>query len=143
MRVYTRRPVEDRFWEKVNMTDSCWPWTGAILSTGYGRFTIDGKGKQAHRVAYEMTCSPIPKGLDLDHLCRNRACVRPSHLEPVSRRENLLRGVSARGITRCPKGHPYDGANVYFVTNRHGNKVQRCRACSRASSKAYYRKKVA
>lgn len=87
--------VVHRFWAKVDIDppSGCWLWTGAVdEATGYGRFwTADGLG-YAHRIAHELFVGPIPAGLDIDHLCRVRRCVNPAHLEPVTRRENLLRG---------------------------------------------------
>lgn len=85
---------EVRFWRLVDKTDSCWLWLGAQNGKGYGRFTLSGRNgwkRSAHRYAYELLVGPIAAGLDLDHLCRNRLCVNPEHLEPVTRRENLRR----------------------------------------------------
>jgi len=91
--------------------------------------------RQAHRVLYEWTVGPVPAGLELDHLCRVRRCVRPSHLEPVSRRENLLRGVTIPAAhvakTHCPAGHPYVGANLELRPR--GYRV--CRTCHRERSR--------
>lgn len=92
-------PLDVRFFSKVHMTDSCWVWTGATIN-GYG---VLGGGRgyyraRAHNVAYEQTVGPIPDGLELDHLCRNRACVRPDHLEPVTRAKNVRRAWAARGL---------------------------------------------
>jgi hypothetical protein len=87
----------DRFWKKVEKSEGCWIWTGALDKDGYGIFKIglfaDGtrRNVRAHRFAYEMEFGPIPVGLALDHLCRVRACVRPVHLEPVETRENRKR----------------------------------------------------
>lgn len=126
--------VEERFWARVSKSGPmwngtpCWVWTGG-KTHGYGEFHIGGKNFHAHRLAYEMLVGPIPSGLDLDHLCRNRACVHPMHLEPVTRQVNLLRGeglpaIRAR-VTHCPAGHPYDLINTY---NR-PNGTRGCRTC--------------
>ena len=121
--------VEQRFWAKVDRTGECWEWVAARTSSGYGNFNWLGKNKVAHRVSYELIKGDIPEGLDLDHLCRNRSCVNPEHLEPVTRRENLLRGdtIPAKHVkkTHCPKGHKYDEDNTYVCKNgsRH------CRKC--------------
>jgi hypothetical protein len=97
------------FWRKVNRDGPlpqerpdlgpCWLWTGATNGDGYGRTEWDEGQQPAHRVAYELIVGPIPDGLDLDHLCRVHACVRPEHLDPVTRRENLARGRGA-AVTR-------------------------------------------
>lgn len=82
----------DRFWDKVNKTDDCWLWLGARHNQGYGHFRLNGKIEKAHRVSYRFVVGDIPKGLQLDHLCKNVACVNPYHLEPVTNRENTSRG---------------------------------------------------
>lgn len=107
--------------------DGCWIWTGARSTTGYGHTTIRGKYWGAHRLSYEAHVGPIPAGLDLDHLCRVRECVRPDHLEPVTRSENVRRGLpfkkAAPRPTHCPKGHPY---------SEDPSGRLRCRTCSAA-----------
>lgn len=130
-----RRSVEERFWTKVNKTETCWLWTGS-MTHGYGKFGIPGKPPQgAHRISYELIVGPIPNGLHLDHLCRNRACVNPTHLEPVTCKDNVLRGEggSAQNArkTHCKHGHPFDETNTYFVhtAGRSGGRV--CRTCGR------------
>jgi HNH endonuclease len=94
-----RPTVEQRFWAKVDQGDGtgCWLWTGAKLHGGYGHMRGGTADTTAHRIAYELLVGPIPKGLEIDHLCRVRACVRPDHLEPVTRAENDRRGRIARG----------------------------------------------
>ena len=90
--------LAERFWSKVDHPDAndCWPWLGAKNPKGYGRIKADGGRRtlQAHRVAYELLVGPIPDGHHLDHLCRNRGCVNPSHAEPVTPKENIGRGLT-------------------------------------------------
>ncbi len=117
--------------------DGCWVWKNNIKSNGYGSIWMDGRSRGVHRVAYEIAVGPIPTGLQIDHLCRVRACMNPSHLEAVTSKENIRRGNTAqwqRDKTHCPSGHPYSGDNLYV----HGGK-RYCRSCSRASSRRYYR----
>jgi hypothetical protein len=104
----------ERFWAKVNKTNTCWVWTAAKISGGYGQY----RGQVAHRVAWKVLVGPIPDGLVLDHLCCNRACVNPAHLRVCTRGENVLapHSVSHAAInqrkTHCPRAHPYDAANT-------------------------------
>jgi len=123
----------DRFWSKVRQAGStdCWLWLGKIERNGYGRFWYNGRCVFAHRFAYEDAKGPIPEGLSIDHLCRNRGCVNPSHLEAVTNRVNLLRGegITAQlaAKTHCTKGHPFDLLNT--AINRRGARV--CIQCRR------------
>ena len=134
-----KRPAEERFWEKVDRSggpNACWKWTAGTDGNGYGQFypTRD-KVVPAHRFAYELMIGPIPAGLELDHVkargCTSKRCVNPAHLEPVTHRENTLRGnsLSARRArqTHCIRGHPFDEAN----TLRDADGSRRCRACHR------------
>lgn len=121
--------------------DECWEWPGCTVD-GYGYVSIskDGTAKRryAHRVAYEYLVGPVPSGLVLDHLCRNRKCMNPKHLEVVTHRVNLLRGngPTARNAakTHCANGHPYDELNTYIYR---GGKtpVRMCRVCHADRSK--------
>lgn len=129
----------ERFWNKVDLTapNGCWMWTAAIDRHGYGKFWLGGRTVRAHRFSYESLVGPIPGGLELDHLCRVRACVNPTHLEPVTHRENTLRGdtLTARHAakTHCLRGHPYDEANTYVTPDGRRN----CRACGRDAVRRY------
>lgn len=120
-----------RFVAKVKLEGECWLWTAALNASGYGQFNVNAKGYVAHRIAYRHWIGPIPKELQLDHLCRNRKCVRPSHLEPVTVRENILRGEGAAALnarkTHCKYGHAFTPEN----TGSHGG-GRYCRTCSRS-----------
>ena len=121
------------FWKKVDRQSDgqCWNWRASKNAEGYGKIVFDGRLSLAHRVSYECLVAPIPRGLVLDHLCRNRGCVNPIHLEAVSNRENLLRGktLPAANVLKihCPQGHPYSPENTYI--NPAGARV--CRSCCR------------
>jgi hypothetical protein len=146
-----KTPLIERFWPKVNkegpVPDNrpelgrCWQWTASTTAGGYGQIRAGGTAGTmlyAHRLAYEFTIGPIPNGLQLDHLCRNRACLNPSHLEPVTNRINGLRGQSFAAInarkTHCPKGHEYTTENTVVDSNT-GSRS--CRTCRRESGAAY------
>lgn len=117
-----------RFWAKVQKTDGCWLWTGARNNKGYGLVRVSGNLVLVHRLSYESAIGPIPPELQIDHLCRVRLCVRPTHLEPVTGKENIRRGAGHGHETECPRGHPYDEANTYIRKNGSRN----CRACQPA-----------
>lgn len=122
-----------RFWDRVEKTDGCWVWTGPLDMYGYGKVQIGSATRGAHRVAYIETRGEPAIGLVLDHLCRNRSCVNPSHLEPVTQRENVMRSDAPTALnavkTHCPQGHPYDLDNTYAMPG--GGRG--CRECRRAS----------
>lgn len=124
--------LAERFWSYVEKSDGCWRWLGFIGKEGYGRFGAR-KGTTstlAHRVSYELSVGPIPQGLEIDHLCRNRACVNPSHLEPVTREINIRRGISpaARHAkkTHCIRGHEFTVDNIYWGPKN----ARHCRTCA-------------
>lgn len=131
-----------RFWRKVDQQGPtwngslCWNWTASKSRKGYGAFW-DGANRQAHRVAYELVRGKIPTSLQIDHLCRNRACMNPAHMELVDSRTNTLRGESfaAREArqTRCIHGHEFTPENTRICR---GGK-RKCRECDRAHTRAW------
>lgn len=124
-----------RFWRKVDKSGPlpvqrpelgrCWVYVGHLGATGYGSFRLGKAEVKAHRFAYEAENGPIPEGLEIDHLCRNRACVRPDHLEPTTHAENMRRAYPAR--THCKYDHEFTEANTWVAKNG----AQRCRECAR------------
>lgn len=118
------------FWENVLLDDGCWEWTGSHDREGYGRFQHNA----AHRAAYERLIGPIPPGLVIDHLCRNRGCQNPAHMEAVTIGENARRGIQHNLLkTHCPAGHAFDASNTYIRP-----KGQRaCRTCHRGAQIRY------
>ena len=131
-----RQTVENRFWSKVDKTNSCWLWKAAKYRNGYGRFGVtfgpyNSPILRAHRISFELSKGRIPEDKQPDHLCRNRACVNPSHIELVTQRENTLRGngTGAQNArkTHCKNGHLLTGDNL--VTNRLKKGQRVCRIC--------------
>jgi len=138
------KPVASRFWSKVNKDGDCWLWTAVTNHHGYGMFNAgtDGPIVRAHRWSWEAENGPIPEGLVIDHLCRIRTCVRPSHLRVVTNRENVLAGdtFAARKAaqTHCVHGHSLEGA---YITKKNQRK---CRTCvSIAGRKRWLERKLA
>lgn len=131
-----------RFFRKwtLNTDTGCWDWDAGKIVSGYGVFRVNGRASVAHIVAYRMFIGDIPEGLELDHTCRNRGCVNPAHLEPVTHQENCKRGDVGkhyRDKTHCPSGHEYNAANTYRYKNKRG-----CMECRRISSREQYRKRM-
>lgn len=117
----------------------CWEFTGPLHEKGYGRMLVDGRHTRPHRVMYEDWFGPIPDGLTIDHLCLNKRCVNPAHLEAVTRAENTLRAWLQRPLpTHCRMGHPYDNANTYVRPNG----KRRCRICVNAYHTAWRARQV-
>lgn len=117
----------------IQKTEDCWLWLGKPASTGYGQIGYGARKtrivRNPHRVIYELLVGDIPEGLQLDHLCRNRLCVNPNHLEPVTQKENLLRGdtipAKNKAKTHCIRGHEFTEENTY----RYGSNQRRCKTC--------------
>lgn len=124
--------------------NGCRVWMRGRNTHGYGRVSYNGKWCAAHRVSYETFVGPIPAGLDLDHLCRNRACINPAHLEPVTEKENALRGIGFCALnaakTHCKYNHHLDGDNLYIYQYR-GRLQRQCRVC-REARRAKHRAKI-
>lgn len=119
---------------RVDHETGCWEWTASRHRQGYGSIKWRGRTRIAHRIVYQLLVGPVPAGLVTDHLCRNTCCVNPAHLEPVTPRENLVRGDAPQmarerqlSKTHCPHGHEYTDENT-----RHYNGKRFCRACDRA-----------
>lgn len=127
--------LEARFWANVDKADGCWTWLASTTSEGYGQIRADGINRSAHRLSWEMSQGPVPHGLVLDHLCRNRACVNPDHLEPVTQRVNVQRGERAQR-THCPRGHAYSPENTRVRAGK-----RNCVACHRINQSNYLARK--
>lgn len=131
-----------RFWAKVAVDPSgCLVWTASTFSTGYGQFKHGGRTVTAHRFGYTALVGPIPDGLVLDHLCRNKRCAAPDHLEPVTDRVNILRGDTLAALlaakTHCLNGHPFDEVNTRIDSRG----MRQCRTCEGDRRVARYAKK--
>lgn len=140
-----KHPILIRFWEKVSVTpNGCWEWSASTnAENGYGMFWNGERTQVAHRFLYETIIGSVPVGFELDHLCRNKRCVNPTHLDIVTRSQNTARGLGpslARehqlAKTHCPQGHPYNTENTYVRPN--GSRI--CRICSNESHKRWRQK---
>lgn len=122
-----------------------WVWLAGKDQNGYGRFNWLGRLRKAHTLAYEEVIGPIPDGLVPDHLCRFPGCVNPAHLEPVTNRENVRRGLRPEQLraryavqTHCSKGHEFTPENTYYATRGYSPNLHRqCRKCQALRQKAY------
>lgn len=126
---------------RVEPRTGCWVWMAAKRA-GYGAVWVEGRYLAAHRLSYEWCVGPIPEGKQLDHRCRNRACINPAHLEPVSCEENLKRSPYTQATkniakTHCKWGHPLEGDNLQIYKGK-----RRCRACYRVDGPYGKRRRV-
>ena len=140
--------LEERFWARVQKCGHgqmckrcCWEWQGSTHARGYGKINIDGRWFPAHRVAWVLSYGTIGESLVIDHLCRQRSCVNPSHLELVTNAINILRGKGITAMyasrTHCKHGHPFNESNTRIDPTR-GDR--RCRQCERLRAYAYKKK---
>jgi hypothetical protein len=131
----------DKFAENVALDDDgCWIWLGPTVHNGYGRICVNSKPSMAHRWAYEHFVGPIPQGLQIDHLCRVRACCNPDHLEPVTPLENTRRGQGNGSKTHCNYGHPFDDSNTVWIKDGARKPCRACRECRRAFGREWTRR---
>lgn len=134
--------LDCKFWSKIEKTETCWLWKAGCDDAGYGRFSNDHP--LAHVCAYEMRHGTVPEGLEVDHLCRNRSCVNPDHLEAVTHLENMTRGEVPWRVkqkqTHCPNGHPFTEEDTIFL-NPQGKKHRRCRICRKEFDAAKYKRR--
>ena len=130
LRYRTRPRVRLIFYSRV-MPSGCWEWISMRDNKGYGRISVGMRRMFAHRLSYETFAGPIPNGLHIDHLCRNRACINPGHLEPVTLMENVSRGPCSPTKTHCANGHEFTPENTYMRPDRPRHRC--CRACNAAA----------
>ena len=134
------KPVLERFLDNISISPSgCWEWTASLFPLGYGQFYANKKRTSCHRFIYEYYYGNIYPKLTIDHLCRNRKCCNPIHLEQVTLQENLQRGNTQAAInsqkTHCKRGHEYTKENTYFMAS---DNSRNCRECQRLRSRKHY-----
>jgi hypothetical protein len=124
------------------LVNGCWEWRGARNQKGYGNIRIEsyGPAKSAHRVAYAELVGPIPDGMEIDHLCKNRACINPQHLEAVTRTTNIQRVDQRKSV--CKNGHEMTPANTRIYTTKQGYEARKCSACAREFTRQYRLRKA-
>lgn len=144
--IVSKPTMLDRFWSKVDVcgADDCWNWLASLHGLGYGQFNTGRRIMNAHIIAYELqTGRQVPIGLEIDHLCRNRICMNGRHLEPVTKKENILRGQSPMAQqarqTHCIAGHALTAENVYWFGAKRNHRM--CLTCKRRRDAEYQDRK--
>lgn len=132
----------DRFWSRTKPgANGCIEWTGLLTPCGYGRFWVGDTMRRAHRVVWVLVHgSDVPSGMTVDHLCRNRRCVNPAHLEAVPSAVNTLRGrtlsAANKAKTHCARGHELSGKNLVWRSKTDGSRYRVCEKCDSKRSRA-------
>jgi hypothetical protein len=121
--------------------EGCWNWSGYLNKDGYGTTRWYGRMVKSHRASYEIAHGPIPEGLQIDHLCLNKACFNPKHLEAVTQTENMRRRWALFTPETCLHGHPWTPENTKYIRSTTGGKARWCRQCGRDRTAEYKRKK--
>lgn len=137
-------PNPERVWKFIKIPrdpNACWNWQGDLIHNGYGRIYFNKNKILAHRFVYEYLIDEIPKGLELDHLCRNKRCVNPYHLEPVTHKENCERGNVNQHKEKkyCKNGHPFNPENTRFDKNRN---ERVCKICHKERQREHKKRKL-
>lgn len=140
---YKSKSALIRFWSKaeIGKASECWNWVGAINGSGYGSYRTGKQTNDSHRMAYQLSKGTIAPGMQIDHLCRNRKCQNPNHLEEVTQHENMRRGIAGwqqLAKTHCPQGHAYSAENTYLYKRRRS-----CRICGVIKQYRYKARKLA
>ena len=130
--------AKKRFFQKIKKVNKCWEWQGCISSKGYGTFGFFGKWCKAHRASYMLFVGKIPEGLTIDHKCKNKKCVNPEHLRPMTMRDNILLGENCAAVnakkTHCKRGHEFLKENIYPLKMKNGRNSRSCRICIKIRS---------
>jgi len=125
------------FWNKVDITENCWLWTGALIGNGYAQHGTYPNAQLVHRISYRYHIGEIKDGMQIDHLCKVRNCVNPDHLEQVTQQENMKRSSvleHSLGLTHCKHGHEFTKENTIWRNERHRS----CRTCTRRRYREHY-----